>query len=131
MSEDKAPQAVPVHAEVETDSDGNPKIKVNFAPGAFDSFDGTQEELDELFEAISLDDIDLARDAIGDILVTLAIQAKMWNLKMDDCIEAAWDEIKDRRGRMQNGLFVKESIDDATPDEWDAVAKRLPPGDRA
>lgn len=93
--------------------------------------DKTQEELDELFEAISLDDIDLARDAIGDILVTLAIQAKMWNLKMDDCIEAAWDEIKDRRGRMQNGLFVKESIDDATPDEWDAAAKRLPPGDRA
>jgi len=86
--------------------------------------DKTQEELDELFEAISLNDIDLARDAIGDILVTLAIQAKMWNLKMDDCIEAAWDEIKDRRGRMENGLFVKQSIDDATEAEWDAAARK-------
>ena len=86
--------------------------------------DKTQEELDELFEAISLDDVDLARDAIGDILVTLAIQAKMWNLKIDDCIEAAWDEIKDRRGRMENGLFVKQSIDDASEDEWDAAARK-------
>ena len=52
MSEDKAPQAVPVHAGVETDADGNTKIKVSFAPGAFDSFDGTQEELDELIKEI-------------------------------------------------------------------------------
>ena len=29
-----------------------PKIKVEFAPGAFDSFDGTQEELDEFIAEI-------------------------------------------------------------------------------
>ena len=30
----------------------NSKIKVNFAPGCFDSFDGTQQELDELVAEI-------------------------------------------------------------------------------
>ena len=29
------------------------KIKVEFAPGAFDNFDGTQEELDELIAEIT------------------------------------------------------------------------------
>ena len=33
-------------------SEDNPKLKVQFAPGAFDSFDGTQEELDELVKEI-------------------------------------------------------------------------------
>jgi hypothetical protein len=28
------------------------ELKVTFAPGCFDSFDGTQEELDELLESI-------------------------------------------------------------------------------
>jgi hypothetical protein len=30
------------------------KIKVEFAPGCFDQFDGTQEELDELVQQIQL-----------------------------------------------------------------------------
>ena len=51
MSEEET-QAIPLHAGVETDADGNTKIKVSFAPGAFDSFDGTQEELDELIKEI-------------------------------------------------------------------------------
>lgn len=29
------------------------KLKINFAPGAFDSFEGTQEELDELVKEIT------------------------------------------------------------------------------
>jgi len=29
-----------------------PKIKVTFAPGCFDTFEGTQEELDELVESV-------------------------------------------------------------------------------
>lgn len=30
----------------------NKKMKIEFAPGCFDAFDGTQEELDELIEEI-------------------------------------------------------------------------------
>lgn len=31
-----------------------------------------------------------------------------YNLYIDDCVQAAWDEIKDRKGRMIDGVFVKE-----------------------
>jgi hypothetical protein len=32
---------------------GTKKLKVEFAPGCFDAFDGSQEELDELIQAIT------------------------------------------------------------------------------
>lgn len=68
----------------------------------------TEEEVQELQDAIAADDIDAARDAIGDVYVTLVMQSQMWGLTMQECIEAAWQEIKDRKGRMINGVFVKE-----------------------
>jgi len=65
-------------ADIEETEDG--KIKIHFAPGCFDNFDGTQEELDELIKeiedaftngdaltnAISLDDLE--EDEIKEIL---------------------------------------------------------------
>jgi NTP pyrophosphatase (non-canonical NTP hydrolase) len=68
----------------------------------------TQEEVLELLEAIDLQDIALARDAIGDIYVTLVLQAELWGLSMEECVETAWNEIKDRKGRLVGGVFVKE-----------------------
>lgn len=47
-------------------------------------------------------------DAVGDVLVTLIIVAKQCGLDIDDCLQQAYDEIKDRRGCMVNGKFVKE-----------------------
>lgn len=79
-------------------------------------FNKTQEEVDELRDAISTWDRDGVRDAIGDIIVTLAIQAKMWNLTLTECIEAAWNEIKDRKGVLKDGIFVKESGAKVDPD---------------
>ena len=38
--------------EVELDANGDPILKVTFAPGAFDCFEGTQEELDNLVKEI-------------------------------------------------------------------------------
>ena len=73
-------------------------------------FRKTQEEVLELLEAIDLDSPELAMDAIGDIYVTLVLQAEMWGFYMGDCVEAAWTEIKDRKGRMENGVFVKEVV---------------------
>ena len=67
----------------------------------------THEEVGELLEAIELENVELAKDAIGDIYVTLVLQAHMWGLTMDECIEAAWNEIKDRKGKMVDGIFVK------------------------
>lgn len=31
-----------------------------------------------------------------------------YNIDFWDCVKAAWDEIKDRKGRMVDGVFVKE-----------------------
>jgi hypothetical protein len=30
------------------------------------------------------------------------------NISMADCLEKAWNDIKDRKGRMVDGIFVKE-----------------------
>lgn len=69
----------------------------------------TREEVLELECAIDDDDLAAARDAIGDIIVTLVLQAQMWGLTITECLDAAWDEIKDRKGKMVDGIFVKES----------------------
>jgi len=69
----------------------------------------TMEEVMELGQAISQEDRDAVADAIGDVMVTLSIQATKWGLTLQDCAERAWDEIKDRKGRLVNGQFVKEA----------------------
>lgn len=69
----------------------------------------TQEELTELCNAILDNNSDEIKDAIGDIMVTLIIQAKMQNFKIEECLESAYNVIKNRTGKMINGQFVKNS----------------------
>ena len=47
-------------------------------------------------------------DSIGDCVVVLTILAAQQGLKIEDCIAQAYEEIKDRRGVMRDGVFVKE-----------------------
>lgn len=47
-------------------------------------------------------------DGIGDVVVVLTILAAQNGLLMEACIEEAWQQIKDRKGRMVNGVFIKE-----------------------
>lgn len=71
----------------------------------------TVEEVAELIAALETEDDQAVKDAIGDILVTLIIITHMWfgeAVNLTDCIKTAWEEIKDRKGRMVNGVFVKE-----------------------
>lgn len=35
--------------------------------------------------------------------------AMQLGLKFDDCLDYAYNEIKDRKGKLINGMFVKES----------------------
>lgn len=49
-----------------------------------------------------------AKDGFGDAVVVLTIMANQVNLKLEDCIDAAYEEIKDRKGRMVDGVFVRE-----------------------
>ena len=69
----------------------------------------TLEEAQELYDAIVADNQSEVRDAIGDIYVTLVINAHRRGLTIEECVDAAWHEIKDRTGRMINGKFVKEA----------------------
>ena len=68
----------------------------------------TLEEAVELLDAINKRSTAEIADAIGDIMVTLIIQAKMWKLDMNACIEQAYNQIKDRRGVMRDGKFLKD-----------------------
>jgi NTP pyrophosphatase (non-canonical NTP hydrolase) len=68
----------------------------------------TIEEIGELANAMGKKDKEEIKDAIGDIVVTLVIQAKLQELDFDDCVESAYNVIAKRKGRMVNGIFVKD-----------------------
>lgn len=68
-----------------------------------------QEESGELARAILKNDFPEIVDAIGDMVVVLTNLAAIKGLKIEDCIRSAYQEIKDRKGSMWNGSFVKES----------------------
>ena len=77
--------------------------------------DKTIEEVKEL-EAAIMNALTLPKelknneikDAIGDIYVTLVMQAGVWGLEIEECGEYAYTQIKDRKGKMVKGVFVKE-----------------------
>jgi len=48
------------------------------------------------------------RDDIGDVLVTLIILAAQHDLGLEQCLEVAYNDIKDRKGVMLDGVFIKE-----------------------
>ena len=68
------------------------------------------EELVELCEGVHEYDRNKICDAIGDMLVVLTMVAKFNNLDLKTCYSIAYNEIKDRKGKMVNGLVVKETI---------------------
>lgn len=47
-------------------------------------------------------------DGIGDCTVTLILAAEMAGLKFEECLEAAYNVIKSRTGKMIDGQFVKD-----------------------
>lgn len=67
------------------------------------------EEAGELAEGIAKGKQDQIVDSIGDVYVVLVILSKQLGLDVRDCVQVAYDEIKDRTGEMKNGIYVKES----------------------
>jgi NTP pyrophosphatase (non-canonical NTP hydrolase) len=68
----------------------------------------TLEECTELCTAINNNDRPEIIDALGDILVTIIIQAEMQGMSLRNCLESAYNVISQRTGRMENGQFVKD-----------------------
>ena len=48
-------------------------------------------------------------DDIGDMMVVLINIAERNKLSISQCLAKAWDDIKDRKGQMVDGVFVKEA----------------------
>ena len=67
------------------------------------------EEQGELAAGIAKGNEALIIDSIGDMVVVLTILAEQSGLRIENCIKLAYLEIKDRKGRMIDGVFVKES----------------------
>ena len=66
-----------------------------------------QEESGELAEAILTDNKEEIKDAIGDIVVVLTSLSYFGGFKIEDAIESAYNEIKNREGKIINNTFVK------------------------
>jgi len=52
--------------------------------------------------------LDQVKDGIGDLTVTAILAAEMAGLRFEDCLAAAYDEIKGRTGKMVDGQFCKD-----------------------
>ena len=68
------------------------------------------EEAGELAKALLNNDKAEIVDAIGDIAVVLTNLAELEGLKIEDCIDTAYNVIARRKGKMINGTFVKETL---------------------
>lgn len=66
------------------------------------------EESGELSQAILKNRPDDIADAFGDVMVTLIILAEQLNYDLVECLNLAYEEIKDREGKTVNGVFLKE-----------------------
>jgi len=66
------------------------------------------EESGELAQSTLKVDEPEIKDAIGDMVVVLTNLANLQGLTIEDCISSAYDEIKDRKGKMDNGTFKKQ-----------------------
>ena len=68
------------------------------------------EEAGELAEALLKRDAYEIKDAIGDMVVVLTNLAELEGMRIESCIESAYQEIANRKGKMENGTFVKQTL---------------------
>jgi len=66
------------------------------------------EEVGETCRAILKQDEPEIIDGIGDCVVVLTNLAELTGTPIEECIARAYDEIKDRKGKMNNGTFKKD-----------------------
>lgn len=73
------------------------------------------DQLKKLYEEVKeLEDSILAgkdiKDDVGDIIVVLVGMLEREKLSMEDALDQAWNDIKDRKGKLINGIFIKEKV---------------------
>lgn len=70
--------------------------------------DITDERERSLFRKLRIENENELKDAFGDTLVTLIILAGQNGLRLEESLEYAYNEIKDRTGKTVNGTFIKD-----------------------
>lgn len=58
-------------------------------------------------EVLSSVSKNLMKDEMGDIFVTLIILCNQIGIGPQECLELAYEKIKDRKGETRNGIFYK------------------------
>lgn len=74
----------------------------------FQQYTKFQEEAGELASAIIKKDEKARKDAFGDVLVTLLGLSYQTGDNLIECLEIAYNEIKNRKGKTENGNFIKD-----------------------
>ena len=67
------------------------------------------EEFGELCQGMAKNNASQVYDSIGDIFVVLTILSMQLGVSIEECVSYAYDEIKDRKGKLVNGVYIKES----------------------
>lgn len=67
------------------------------------------EETGEVAGALARGNMDDLRGEIGDMVVTLIILAQQHDMDLHECLNEAYTKIAGRKGKMVNGVFVKEA----------------------
>jgi len=66
-------------------------------------------EMGELADATIKNDQETIVDSVGDVMVCLINYCALQDLNLVDCMEIAYDQIKNRRGTLlPNGVFQKD-----------------------
>src|SRR5574338_206035 len=73
-----------------------------------DQYIKSVSEMGELGDGLLKNNREEVEDAIGDILVCLINLAEMLDTSLPFCLDKAYNVIKDRKGIVFNGVFVKE-----------------------
>lgn len=65
------------------------------------------EELGELAEGFNKKVPEQVKDSLGDMFVVMTLFAEQNGLDIVDCIQTAYETIKDREGKTVDGVFIK------------------------
>jgi NTP pyrophosphatase (non-canonical NTP hydrolase) len=68
------------------------------------------EEMGELASGINKKDMALIKDGVGDVVVCLINVCAILDISITECLQLAYDEIRDRKGYLtKDGVFIKEA----------------------
>jgi NTP pyrophosphatase (non-canonical NTP hydrolase) len=82
--------------------------KLDSPDNKFQQLAKVMEEVGELSSAILKRDISETIDALGDTYITLVILANQMGYSLEDCAKRAFKVIEYRKGKTENGTFIKE-----------------------